>query len=95
MNGLMYKTDDSNTDKCRFKPVQSNFKPKLKDKLVQCYPALAWSFALNDLPCDYWAKNLTYWQCFTHKALANWLLALSNQFYKLSVLSLVLCNKTH
>ena len=32
---------------------------------------------------------------FTHKALANWLLALSNQFYKPSVLTLALHNKTH
>ena len=34
MNGLMYKTDDSNTGKFRFKPVQSNFKPERKGKLV-------------------------------------------------------------
>ena len=32
---------------------------------------------------------------FTRKALANWLLALSNRFYKPSMLTLVLCNKTH
>ena len=32
---------------------------------------------------------------FTRKALANRLLALSNRFYKMSVLSLALCNKTH
>ena len=59
MNGLMYKTDDSNTGKCRFKPVWSNFKPKLKDKSVQRCTALAQSFALKDSPCDYWAKNST------------------------------------
>ena len=31
---------------------------------------------------------------FTHTALANWFLALHNRFYKPSVLSLMLCNKT-
>ena len=32
INGLMYKTGNSNTGKCRFKPKQSIFKAKLKDK---------------------------------------------------------------
>ena len=26
VNGLMYKTDDFNTGKCRFKPIQSDLK---------------------------------------------------------------------
>ena len=71
MNGLMYKTDDSNTGKCRFKPARSNFKPKLKDKLkpVQRCTALAWSFALNDSPCDYcMGKELDLLAMCTHKA---------------------------
>ena len=40
-------------------------------------------------------KELDSMAMLTHKALANRLLALSNRFYKLSVLSLALCNKMH
>ena len=66
----MYKTDDySNTGKCRFKPLQNNFKAEMKDKSVQrCTCTNSTEFCLkSDLPCDYWAKNSTYWQCLLVK----------------------------
>ena len=51
--------DDFNTDKCRFEPIQSDFIRETKVYVTQRCTQMAQHFALNNSPCDCWAKNLS------------------------------------
>ena len=53
INGLMYKTGDSNIGKCQFKHIQNIFKAKLKDKSFNAVHQWHKSLTLNDSTCGY------------------------------------------
>ena len=56
----MYNKDDFNIKKCQFEPIQGNFIRKTEVYVtLRCTP-MALHFALNDSPCDCYAKNLSF-----------------------------------
>ena len=60
MNGWMYKKDDFNTDEYQIEPIQGNFIRETEVYVAQCCTPMAERFTLNDSPCDYYAKNLSF-----------------------------------
>ena len=52
----MYK-DNSNTGKCQFKPIESDFKREIEAEVTQHCTLMVCHFDLNDSPCDYWTKD--------------------------------------